>query len=239
MKKLFSHPLFYIVFALLGLLGMGLQIWFFATAQDCKGLLQVWHPATIATIVLLVITAVLTLASASHVQPPRHSTAVRALGAGFAAVFSAISAVSQLRDGLLLSGIPTALAAIGCGYVIYARLRQKKLHYVVYALFAVALMTYLISRYRLWSAEPEMTRYAWQLLALVCLMLVFYQKAALLAHAGKYPSYHFWRSMALMLSLTAIPGSQEPFLYLSAAAWLLLDPSVRPLRKPPVQEVTP
>lgn len=231
MKKFFSHPLFYGVFAILGLLGMALQFWFFGTAEDAKGLLLTWHPASIATVVLIVLTAVLTVLSMSHAQMPKVPPYVRAIGAACAAVFSAVSAWLQLRNGILISGIPTALAALCCGYVVWKRLKKEQPHYVVYAVFAVALMTYLISRYQLWSAEPETGRYAIQLLALVSLMLVFYQKAALHARFNQYSSYIFWRSVALMLSLTAIPGSHEPFLYLSAAIWLMLDPSPRPRKR--------
>jgi hypothetical protein len=50
MKKFFSQPLFYCVFALLGLVGMGLQFWFFESATDSQGLLISWHPAAIATV---------------------------------------------------------------------------------------------------------------------------------------------------------------------------------------------
>ena len=76
-------------------------------------------------------------------------------------------------------------------------------------------MFYLISRYQVNSAEPETARYVFQTLALVCLMLVFYQQAAIRAGTGRFGSYHVWRSLALFLSLTAMPGSHNPMLYLA------------------------
>ena len=231
MKKIFSHPLFYCVFAVLGLAGMGLQFWFFGNAPDAAGLLAVRHPATILTLLLGLLAVVLTVLSEPHIQAPRYPVMVRAIGAAAAAVFTAAAAWVMLRHQNHLAGILAALAAVGSVYILVMRLRKGKIHYWVYGLFALCFMFYLISRYQIWSAEPETAKYVYELLALVCMMLVFYQKAALIAHVGKFKTYHFFRCMALFLTFTAVPGSTAPTLYLTAAVLLLLDPSHRPAKK--------
>ena len=50
MKKLFSHPLFYCIFAVLGLAGMALQFWFFSIAPDSRGLMPAGHISGILTL---------------------------------------------------------------------------------------------------------------------------------------------------------------------------------------------
>lgn len=239
MKKLFSHPNFHFAFPLLGLLGCGLQLWFSTAQPDSRGLLPQFHPATVLTVVLVALSALLAILSASHVQPPRYSAAVRAVGAAMGGAITAISAVLLLMQKNTVSGVMAILSVLASVYAVWARLSKKKLPFWVYALFAIYHMLYLISRYQAWSAEPEIVRFAFQLLALVCSMLLFYQKAALHARSGKFGLYHFWHSMALMLCLTAIPCAQNPTVYLSAAIWLLLDPSPRPRPKEaPVPEQT-
>lgn len=231
MKKLFSHPKFYHVFLLLGLLGMAAQFWFASAKPDAAGLLPQTHPATVITIVLVAITALLAVLTTPFVQMPHHPVILRAVGAGAAAVLMVISTVVLFVRGELVSGILAALAALGSVYVAWCRSKKQKVHFGVYALFALCFMVYLISCYRIWSAEPEIARYVFRLLALVCAMLVFYQKAALHARVGKFATYHFWRCMTLMLCLTAVPSAVNPALYLAAAVWMILDSSPRPHRK--------
>jgi len=55
MKKIFSHPMFYCIFALFGLAGMLLQNWYFRTSLDEAGLMMSWHPANIITLILLIV----------------------------------------------------------------------------------------------------------------------------------------------------------------------------------------
>ena len=227
MKKFFSHPLFYCIFALLGLVGMGLQSWYLKTAPDSTGLLVPGHPGLWLTFALLGLVLVLTVASMKHIRAPKLSTAMRSVGAGLTAVFTAIAAgVLFSRQNYLLFGL-CALSAISSLYILWAQTTGRTPHYTAYGLFAVCFMFYLISRYRVWSAEPETVRYLFQLLALVCAMLVFYQKAALRARTGKFATYHFWHSMTLMLCLTAVPTAGNPSLYLAAAIWMTLDSSPR------------
>lgn len=228
MKKFFSHPLFYCIFALLGVAGMGLQSWYLKAAPDEKGLLIPGHPGIWLTFALLGVVLVLTFASMKYIQAPRLSPAIRSVGAAMTAGFTAIAAgVLLSRKNYLLFGL-CALSAISALYILWAQTTRRKPHYTAYGLFAVCFMFYLISRYQVNSAEPETARYVFQILALVCLMLVFYQQAAIRAGTGRFGSYHVWRSLALFLSLTAMPGSHNPMLYLAGAVWLLVDPLPRP-----------
>lgn len=231
MKKLFSHPLFYCVFAVLGIVGMLLQFWFFSVAPDSRNLMPVWHIASILTLMVIAVALVLIALSLRLIQFPKNPVLIRAIGAVLAAVFTAISAWTLLRQQNYLTGVLAILAALSSLYVVWARMGKRRVFYGVYAVFALCYMFYLISRYRSWSAEPETLRYVYQLLALVCMMLVFYQKAALQARTGRFGAYHLWHSLATVLSLTAVPSAANPMLYLAGAIWLILDPSPRPLHR--------
>lgn len=227
MKKILAHPVFYYLFALLGLGAMGLQFWYLQVGADSKGLLR-QHPAAIATWVLLACALVFTFLLARYTRIPNFSKGVRAGGAALAAIFTAIGAgVFAYRENYLLF-VLCALSAVSAVYILWAYSAGKKPHYAAYSLFAVCFMFYLISRYQAWSAEPEITRYVYKILALVCMMMVFYQQSAIRAGKGRFCSYFFWHGMTLFLSLTAVPSSANPALYLAAALWLLVDPAPRP-----------
>ena len=159
MKKIFSHPLFYAVFALLGLLGMGLQYWFFADAPDSSGLLLSWHPAAILTFVLLAAALALAILSAPHIQVPQLSTPIRAAGAALASVFCAVAAWILLRKGNHLVFALCVLSTVSSLYILWAQTTHRKPHFSAYAFFAICFMFYLISRYRVYSAEPETALY--------------------------------------------------------------------------------
>ena len=228
MKKFFSHPLFYSTFALLGLMGMGLQYWFFADAPDSNGLLMSWHPAAILTFLLLAAVLALAVLSAPHVQVPQLSGPIRSIGALLGSVFCGVAAGILLHKGNYLVFGLCVLSTLSSLYILWAQTTHRKPHFCAYAAFAVCFMFYLISRYRVYSAEPETARYVFKIMALVCMMLVFYQQAAIRSGTGRFFSYHVWRSLTLFLTFTALPNAGNPMLYLFAAMWLLADPLPRP-----------
>ena len=236
MKKLFSHPLFYIAFILLAIIGCSLQVWFFSIRPDASGLMPRGHIATTLTLLVVAITAVLAVLTTPYMHLPVLSANFRAVGSFVAAGFMAVSSVLIFARGDAFCGIVAVLATAGSVYIGMSRIRRQRVHYTAYALFALCFMFYLISRYRVWSAEPETPRYIFQLLALVCAMLVFYQKAAFQARIGRFATYHFWRCMTFVLCITAIPGATAPFLYLAAAIWMMLASSPRKKEEKPQEE---
>lgn len=227
MKKLFSHPRFHAVFPLLGLVGCGLQLWFCAAKPDHHGLLIPGHPATALTLLVLAVAAVLAVLSAPHVQMPRHAPQVRAVGCGMAAAFHLISAIVLFIRGSSITALAAFLCALASAYALWARLRKNRVHFGAYALISLFHLCYLISCYQNWSAEPELPRYCFQLLSQVSIMLLFYQKAALHAHSEKFTPYCLWHSLALVLSLVALPSAPLPTVHLSATIWMLLDATPR------------
>ena len=227
MKKCFSHPLFYYSFALLGFGGLGLQFWYLQGGEDAKGLLTLGHPGQVGAYLLLALALVLSLISCRQIQSPRIPAKIRSLGTVLAALFFAVAAGSFVREGRYLLFALSALALVSTLYILWAHSKSRRPHYLAYGIFVIYFMLYLLSRYQTYSAEPEISRYVFKILALVSMMMVFYQQTAIRAGVGRFRTYHFWRSMTLFLSLTAIPSAEVPALYLATALWLMLDPGPR------------
>jgi hypothetical protein len=236
MKKFLASSRIYQLYAVAGGLCMVLQ-WIFLGAEDEKGLLPRGH-WTGWLVWLLVAVA---LAAAIYVgrdrkfpQLPAH---VRAAGGALGALGILISGITMLVQGEWITAVAAILCALAVGYIALCRYRRLRSNFLAYGVGAVFLMCYLISHYQMWSAEPENGRYALLLLALVFLMLAFYQKAALGAGVGNPGAHHIFSAMAMMLSFGAIPGAQHPLLFAGMGSWLLLDPTVR-VRKRKKRQVT-
>lgn len=237
MKNFLNSPRLHYLFAGVGIVCMVLQAVFFAAVDD-RGLLFRGHPAAIVSWVLVAAAAVVSFLARKVRRLPKCPAAVRGAGIGAGALGIAVTAVTLMARGDWMTAVPAALGALALGYVAWCRVRGVRYHFLAYGGCVIFLMFYLISRYRGWSAEPESARYILRLLALVCLMLSVYQKAALGAGMGKREDHGFFTSMAMLLSFAAVPGSDHPLLFLGVGIWLLLDPRAV-VRKKKMQEQAP
>ena len=90
------------------------------------------------------------------------------------------------RLGLLgkLAAIAAAAAAVAC---IWGLLQGKKQPHPAIADIPAVLcfLLSLLCCYRMWSAEPEIQRYFYPLLSMVCLMFATYSRSALACGEGK------------------------------------------------------
>lgn len=235
MKKILNSPLLHYLFAGAGIVCMVLQAVFFAAVDD-RGLLFRGHPAAVATWILVAAAAALGFLSRGVRKFPKFPAAVRGGGSAAGAVGIAVTAVMLALKGDWMTAVAALLGAASLGYVAWCRVRRSKIYFLVYGGCVIFVMFYLISCYRGWSAEPESARYILQLLALVCLLLSAYQKAALGAGMGKRTLHGFFSSMAMMLSFAAVPGSNHPVLLLGVGIWLLLDPRAVIRKKKPQEQ---
>ena len=226
MKKVLASSRFYQLYAAAGVLCMGLQ-WIYFGTEDERGLLSRGHWAAIVSGILVVLALAAAIYVGSDRKFPQLPAKLRAAGGLMGVLGVGASAVKMMVQGDWITAVAAVLCAFAFFHIARCRFRRMRSNFLAYGVGAVFLMCYLISHYQMWSAEPEAGRYALRLLALVFLMLAFYQKAALGAGVGYPGAHHVFSAMAMMLAFGAIPGAQHPMLFAGMGCWLLLDPTVR------------
>lgn len=229
MKQLSKPPVSAAVFALGGIAAMLLRFWLLGSGVDDRGLLITGHLGSILSYILcftlpICLLVLLGKGKRSVRFSPTVLTAVGffalAVGLGIAAwrLLSSTSLVMHTATGIF--GIAGALCALVAG--IYA-LRGFKTHPLFFCPGALFFACFLFCRYQQWSAEPELQRYIFQLVAAVLSMVSLYQRSALGVNIGSGKRYLIWSRSAILLCLAAIPGSQLPLLWMAMAVFFALD----------------
>ena len=229
MKQLKKPSVSAAVFALGGIVAMLLRFWLLDSGVDDRGLLVTKHLGYILSYVLclaLPVSLCLVLGKGKrqlHFAPTVFSAVgffVQAVGFGLAAwtLLSYTTLVMRTATGIF--GILAALCAVVAG--IYA-LKGYRTHPLFFCPGALFFACFLFCRYQQWSAEPELQRYVFQLLAAVFSMISLYQRSALGVRMGKGKGYILWSRSTILFCLAAVPGSQLPLLWLAVAASFALD----------------
>ena len=223
-----------------GALGFLLQLWLLTTGTDRKGLLLTTHPANTFLFLLTVcVLAVLYLCLRPLTGTPtykrlfKHSkvAAVGCWGCAAGSLITELGALTSMTSGLALLCLLSGLAAAACFVLLgLCRLRGARPNLYLQGCVTVYLMFQLISQYRVWNSEPQLSVYGFQLFASVCLMLRAYHGATLDARCGSRRWYVFFNYGALFFSFPALCGSQWLF-YLAMILWTATDTcSLHPVR---------
>ena len=242
--KQYLKPAFLPVAALAsGILTMLMRFWLFGLGTDDRGLLPVstfpdafsWI-LTALTIVLLII-GVRGLREATKYRFNFPASIPAAVGTALGALGILITCLAELFAGAPRLGVFSAVlgiaAAVALGFLAYCRKDGKKPSFLFHSFVCIFLMFHLISHYRIWSAYPQLQTYAFELLAIVFLMLSCYQRAAFEAGRGDRRAYTFMTLAALFFCIAAIPGSASVIFYIGCAAWMFTTLcSLKPLQAP-------
>lgn len=132
-----------------------------------------------------------------------------------------IAGTDTISTASSLLGILSTFAMVALAYGRYKGFRPNML---LHSIVCVYLMLYLVSHYRLWSSNPQLQSYAFELLAIVFVMLSCYQRAAFDAGKGNRQAYAFFTLIALYFCVAALPGCDNPVFFLGAAAWMYFTP---------------
>lgn len=214
----------------LGIAGLALRIWLFATGVDAKDLLETGHPANPLSFIL---TAVFLLLLALAVQPldtvnkyarlfpasPR-----RALGAGLGGVGILYAAIFVHRpfDGfavlLLILGLLAAAALAGTAL---CRLKGLRTNFLLTCFVTLYMLLHTVALCRSWGRVSQIERYFFPLLASVFLLLTCYQHSLLSLQQGSRRQFVFYSQAALFFCL--LSATEHAVFYLCAAGWLALD----------------
>ena len=211
-----------------GIAGFFMQCWLFSTA-DGTGLLPQYHFAGIVSFLLLALTLAICWMGAraeEDTSPDKLFLAYPPAAAGIAlsALGFAISAftVSGFSFLAFLTPICGILAGAVLGYIAYCRLKGLQTEGILHCVITVYLILRTMTSCGIWSAEPQLLRYFFPLLACILLLIASYYRAALALGAANCSRYVFFSQAALFCCCLSCRGSDWLF-YLSAAIWLSWD----------------
>lgn len=222
-KETIFRPSILPVFTLIaGGAGFILRTILLKTQMEPSGLLAAGHPLSILLYILTACTlAVLALSVLPLKQmPQRYRRPFRksiraAFGCTFGAVGILITSLRQVlaqQDILTLAIMLMAFVATLClAFLGFARQKGSRPHYLVHAGIVVFLMLQLVCQYRVWSPEPQLDLYFFQLMASVFLMLTSYQALCLDIHKGDRRLYAFFNQAALFFCCLSLTDSHWYF----------------------------
>lgn len=205
------------VFTILtGLIGFALRRWLFETGVDEKGLLVASHPANALTFILtgIVLLAIyLSVRSLRKIRSHKKlypASVLPLLGCIPAAAGVLLTAWYELQlQHDLITTVTLVLAVLGAVSLILlgvGRMRGLRPNFLMQALLTVYMMLHLVSQYRLWSSEPQLQVYCFQLLASVCLMLCVFHGTILDTQVGSRRGFVFFNQAALFFCCMSLVG---------------------------------
>ena len=217
-----------------GVLTCLLRLWLFALGEDERGLLSVGSfPDVMSWIVVAATMALLGVSTrqlhggAKYAQN-FHASLPAAIGMALAAVSFCITSVVDLTAGgdsvSTVSALFGFLAAAALLVLAYSRYRGAHLSVLFHGVVCLYLMLHLVSHYRLWSSYPQLQSYAFELLAIVFVMLACYQRAAFDAGKGNRRAYTFFTLAALFFCIATLPGCDNAAFFIGCAVWMYFTP---------------
>lgn len=237
-----------------GLVGLALRYLLYRTGFDGKGILSASHPLHLICCALAAVTAVFLLLRLKTMKkkdfrPGKAAGLCRILGGMAAGVLMAWNALGLLGNtGGILANVRAVLAlmaALAMPLSVYAPREWKMPRLGGRALITLYFVMDMLSRYRIWSGNPQLPDYVFQVAALVCLCLCSYHRLAFCTGIGKRKAHAFFSLMALVLCLMSLAGPEPPVFYLSGALWAgfgmcTLTPPAYPKKQiAEIQEETP
>ena len=201
--------------------------------EEPTGLLPRNHPLHIATLVLALVTAaavwrfVLPLKGPGEYAPNFPADRLATTGSCFAAfwmLFAAFGIRAQAVDRLGLTWAVLAFLAIPCLLCIgISRLTGRRPFFLLHGLLCLFFAVSMIGQYRIWSSNPQIADYLFDLLACVFLPLAAYYRASFDLDTGKRRKLLLCGLLAGFFCICSLAGEGEKRLYLSGALWVLTD----------------
>lgn len=229
-----------------GGLGLALRAVLYATGTDDKGLLVTGHWAGIAMWILTVLVAAALYFSTKSIQGPSgyrdaypvsYPAGLGALGLSLGILVTTVSDLSDPPSAVeLIVWILGALSVVALAAICLCRLSGAKPIFLLHGVVCIYFAMRMVSRYRLWSSNPQIADYAFYLGAYVALMLTAYHHAAFDEGMGKHRSLWLLSLAAVYLCCLSLKGNQDTVLLLTAGVWAftnLTSLTVRPKRQRP------
>lgn len=210
-----------------GVAGFILRFTLYARFVDGKGLLM---PTALSWILWLLtaawIAAAAVIAFRAKLTLPAMPSGMRegapnAFALGILLSVTALApkgGIAVLRPVLLILGIAAAAGLL----ISSLRSRQgQQGSFLVHALPVVFMALYMISRYRVWSARPQIMDHAFDMLACVSILLSLYWRCAREGGLGNRRRQTFYSLCAAFLCITAMAHGEAPLLYFCGGMYAL------------------
>lgn len=217
-----------------GILACLFRLWLFALGEDDRGLLPVGiFPDAMSWIITGLTMAYLFLGTRQLQGGNKYAynfpaSLPAAIGMALAAVSFAITSIVDLSAGADTIGTVSAilgfLATVSLLLLAFYRMQGKHLTVIFHGIVCLYLMLHLVSHYRLWSSAPQLQTYAFELLAIVFVMLACYHRAAFDAAKGNRQAYAFFSLAALFFCIATLPGCDNAAFFIGSAAWMYFTP---------------
>ena len=212
-----------------GGLGLALRLALYATGIDGRNLLVAGHWASVALVALTIASAAaIFLFTRTLNGPTDHETAYPvsfqgAIGAFAAMLGIAVTSVSEFSEFSsslhLIVWVLGVCSAISFGCIGVLRLTGGKSHPLLHALPCIYFALRMVSRYQLWSSDPQLQDYSYYLLAYVALMLTAYHHAAFDADMGAHRSVWRMGLASVYLCTLSLSSNMDTLLLLGCCAW--------------------
>lgn len=229
--KRFLKPIYLPLTALVfGILTLLFRLWFLAQGVDDRGLLPVGSfPDVMSWIIVALMMATLAVGTWNlkgrnkygYNFPPSDIAGIAICLAGISFLITSVTELVVGADSIsTISSILGLLAAAALFFLGYCRYKGRRPSMIFHSIVCFYLMLYLISHYRLWSSAPQLQGYAFELLAIVFVMLACYHRAAFDADCGNRRSYAFFSLAGLYFSIAALPGCDNYGFFIGCAIWM-------------------
>jgi len=216
-----------------GAIGIALRFWLLATGIDNKGLLVPGHPAGIllwlltAVVAAIVIPSCLPLVQANKYSfnfPAAPAGAVGegalALGILAAAILSLQNFSDPLSAATAIIGFLSVPPLILCALCRWNGMRPR---FFLHGIVCIFWILRLVSQYRIWSPEPQLQNYIFQLFANVFMLLSCYQRTAFDAGLGNRRVHAIFHLLAAFFCCLSMIDSRDWFLYGTCGLWAITD----------------
>lgn len=220
-----------------GFLGMILRIILYRTGFDEKGILPASHPLHLACLVLtagVLVWLALRLRK-QEAEIPGNSALrfLSGLAAGcfllvhslplFAQALSGLTQIRRIRELLPLIQWVLTLGAAGAMVVcVLPGQNNRNIPPVCHGIICAAFAADMLSRYRVWSGNPQLPDYVFHVLAGAALSLGTYQTLALYTGLGRRKLQQFFCLSGLLLCVLCLAGPEPRAYYLGGALWSAL-----------------
>lgn len=222
-KKSILIPGVALTCALTGLMTWVLRWRLFSTGVDEKGLLTAGHPLALITW-LLTAAVVLLTALCFWKRQEKISVHGSPLSSLLRALAMGIACVLFLDQGILGKAAAAAAAVTAVLSLLSLADGKKKLPAAAVDIpMMIFFLLCLLCRYQVWSAEPEIQRYFYPLLALVCLMLATYQRSAILQGLAKGPCFLATGCLGVYFAFAAGADPGFTAMFLSLGVWMFAE----------------